>query len=291
MSDFGGFSEFRVGSVLKRTWAIIWRKPVFFFGVAFLLALVVYTLMNFLASIALYLASMSISSYSKYVSAGMYATTNWNSVDGFVFFVFVGVLFQGVLSHYVFMLLLTERASVLKSLKRAARRFFSVICGLLLMYIALRVIVNVFFFMMFMFLGNAMGSLGLLRIVIISNITYWIFYSVLNAKWYLFSQACVIERLGGPAGLSRSSALTEGYRLKIFSLFALIYIFIVITAIITDFIFARRAFGILFFILIVIIPFAYSLVMPSVVYYSLRVVKEGLTPDSLEDCQAVSEKA
>ena len=35
MSDFGGFSEFTVYSVIRNAWKLVWRKPLAFFGITF----------------------------------------------------------------------------------------------------------------------------------------------------------------------------------------------------------------------------------------------------------------
>jgi len=47
---------------------------------------------------------------------------------------------------------------------------------------------------------------------------------MLMARWFVAVPACVVEKLGPVASLTRSAALTKGYRWKIFGMFLLIWL-------------------------------------------------------------------
>jgi uncharacterized membrane protein len=105
---------------------------------------------------------------------------------------------------------------------------------------------------------------------------------ILSIVWSVAFPACVIERLGPVRSLSRSAALTKGNRWKLFGLFFLIGIGALIGALITvGGLFAIGG-GVALGVSLYAIQVLYSALaatISAVVYYDLRVAKEGLGTD------------
>jgi hypothetical protein len=133
------------------------------------------------------------------------------------------------------------------------------------------------------FVSEGLGMIAL-AVGIIAGCVFMIIFGV---KWSVFAPACVIERTGPLACLSRSSDLTGGYRAKIFGIFLLIGIVVFIISAVAQFL-TNAIFGTgllvdFFSALVRTIPLTYFNVVPAVIYYGLRTVKENLTPASLAD--------
>ena len=108
---------------------------------------------------------------------------------------------------------------------------------------------------------------------------------ILMCMCYVSAPVCVVERLGAVDSITRSAQLTKGYRMKIFGLILVFIIIIFVATRIWFKLFLGTSTGqIINFILlqvIVLIPFALANIMPSVIYFELRRVKEGVAVDSL----------
>jgi len=96
--------------------------------------------------------------------------------------------------------------------------------------------------------------------------------------------ACVVEQLGGPESMSRSSELTRGHRWQIFAVYAVIEIVSFVVAFVlaatlrspaTAALFATTFFAWSTFVT------AYNSVLVTIVYHDLRVAKEGIDIDHL----------
>ena len=83
----------------------------------------------------------------------------------------------------------------------------------------------------------------------------------------------------------RSSDLTKDYRCKIFGIFILVWIifviFFAIAAFFDDLIFGTKLLRNILFAIVLTPPLTFLNVLPSVIYFRLRVVKENLLPEDL----------
>lgn len=186
------------GSVLARTWNMLFKKPVTFFGLtggAILPAVLVETFMvqpdtlNTLSVILQVLASI------------------WALAIG-----------QGAIAHVVYQVLLDENAvSVDKAVSRSMASFPSVlatslvmsaiiIAGLILSVVIAALVVNL--------VANAVIIVGSLLLIIPCLLLVCIFAITIPA--------CVVERLGPFESLERSAELTRGSRWTIFFLLLLV---------------------------------------------------------------------
>lgn len=126
------------------------------------------------------------------------------------------------------------------------------------------------------------ASIGLLLLVIPAIIVY--------CMWAVAVPVCVVEKLGSVASLSRSAKLTEGYRLRIFGLFlvagmvslVLVLCFSMLIGLALGFSDLNQSPpGMLLLTLVIVLAQAFVNVMVAVLYYDLRMVKEGLNLNSL----------
>ena len=275
MSDFGGFSEFTVGSVIGRAWRVMWQKFHAFLGI---------TLLSSGISVAV-AALLGVAIGTLLASFNIPGSTVVGASAVFISFLMVSAIFQGALTYAIFMLLLNGWASIGEAFKRSARRVLSLILGILIMIVALGLLLIVpIIIVAWASIASGVGGRGL--VVIVTAIGF-VFFIITLIRWSVFAPACVIERAGPIASLGRSSKLTKGYGWKIFGIFVLMGIVMIIFSALTQFI-ANKIFGAgilgnLFATIVGAIPMTYFNVLPAVIYYSLRVVKENLTPDSLAD--------
>jgi hypothetical protein len=111
---------------------------------------------------------------------------------------------------------------------------------------------------------------------------------ILALAWMVAFQACVVEELGPLKSLSRSAALTKGHRWKIFGTVILAFIgtlisFGVIFAAIFAAIYALHS-GVAFAIgqfLLQVLLLSLASIFPAVVYYELRLAKEGVGAEKI----------
>jgi len=108
---------------------------------------------------------------------------------------------------------------------------------------------------------------------------------ILMCMWDVAAPACVVERLGAADSLSRSAELTKGYRMKILGLNLIIIIFLYVANWICLALFITPSVGpiinLIILTVVILIPATFGNVMPSVAYFELRRVKEGVAVDSL----------
>ena len=112
---------------------------------------------------------------------------------------------------------------------------------------------------------------------------------ILTCMWAVTIPACVVERVKATDGMSRSSDLTQGYRMKIMGLYLVVFICMLALSIgvprLASLVLPRSRYTLVFIKILVALalslPFAFSNVMSSVIYFDLRAIKEGVTIDSL----------
>jgi hypothetical protein len=118
----------------------------------------------------------------------------------------------------------------------------------------------------------------------LTALVVFILMSFFFTTWFVFAPACVVERLGALASLDRSGKLAKGHRLSISGICLLLVIFSRTVSFIAGKIFPDSGIiSAIVKILIVLIPTTLASLAPAVAYYTLRVVKENLTPESLAD--------
>lgn len=142
-------------------------------------------------------------------------------------------------------------------------------------------------------LGRGFASVGtLLPLSIIVGICVGVGYILLVIPGIIIScilavvvPICVVERRGVFECMSRSAELTKGNRLKVFAVF---FIVGVVVLIINKFIMPAIVIALpgsimtaIISIILLVIPQTYQSVMTSIIYYDLRAVKEGVSVDAL----------
>lgn len=108
---------------------------------------------------------------------------------------------------------------------------------------------------------------------------------VLMCVWFVAIPACVVEKTGPIASLRRSSFLTRGFRWRIFALVLLTSILILalvsaatllLLSLTGNHVIAMLVGGV-----IGMVPQAFASVLYAIVYYDLRVIKEGVSLENL----------
>jgi hypothetical protein len=198
-----------------------------------------------------------------------------SGVIGGVVYVMTTMLFQGMITYTIFQLFMRNAASVWESLTRSLSRVLTVFLGTVAAIAGGGLVCFGTAFIL-----SRLGPIGALFSVLVTTILMSFFFTT----WFVFAPACVVERLGALASLDRSGKLTKGYRLRISGIFLLLVLISKTVSFIADKVIPDL--GIISVIvktLIVLIPVTFASLAPAVVYYSLRVAKENLTPESLAD--------
>ena len=218
-------SDFSVGSVLSRTWTILWQNSLIFFGLLLIAELPTII--------------VSFSSPQEVGMALLIAILN----------LVLTLVIQGAVAYAVFQSLTGETASFGEALSRGLSRAPTMLLAGLLTGLCL--------------------VIGVILLIIPGIIV--------GCMLAVTMQACVVERLGAMASLSRSVELTKDYRLLIFGLFLIIGFATFVIAMVATVI-LQHAWLVN---IVATIPNAFASVMMAVIYFDLRSVKEGLNLDSL----------
>ncbi|CAK7072479.1 MAG: hypothetical protein DELT_01944 [Desulfovibrio sp.] len=108
---------------------------------------------------------------------------------------------------------------------------------------------------------------------------------ILLCVWAVVVPACVVEKLGAMESLKRSAFLTKGHRWPLFALALMTVLFMLLVAggvsLLVTFLTANETLGALVGTLLSFVPMAFSCVLYAIVYYDLRVLKEGVSLSSL----------
>jgi hypothetical protein len=261
--------KFKVGSVLSRTWRTMWKKPFAFMGLTFaseIAAAILLAAVIFLGGSSFRALSKTGSSSSEIVA----------SVIGGAVYVMTMMLFQGTLTYMIFQLFMRDTASVWESLTRSLSKVLTVFLATVAAVVGGGIVCLGTGFILSRMLGPVGGLLGFFTAIFLG---YFFF-----TTWFVFAPACVVERLGALSSLDRSGKLTKGHRLKIGGVFVLLVVVSTIFNVIANKLIPESGIiTIIVKILIVLVPKTFASLVPAVVYYSLRVVKENLTPESLAD--------
>lgn len=104
---------------------------------------------------------------------------------------------------------------------------------------------------------------------------------IIGCMLYVAIPACVIEKLGVTASMSRSVALTKGYRWQIFGLFLLVIVIALVGALILARIGGGGLIGEILGFAWQVVSTAFGAVLSAVIYHDLRMAKEGIDLDTL----------
>jgi hypothetical protein len=104
---------------------------------------------------------------------------------------------------------------------------------------------------------------------------------IIGCMLYVAIPACVIEKLGVTASMSRSVALTKGYRWQIFGLFLLVVVISAVGAFVFTMIGGNGLIGQLLAFAWQVVSTAFGAVLSAVIYHDLRMAKEGIDLDTL----------
>jgi hypothetical protein len=259
--NFESNEEFTVGSVISLSWRTLWTKPLAFLGM---------TLLSFIIPVAVTVVLALILIMPGQSAAGMVITGGGAMISYGISM----TLFQGAITYAAFKIFMGDRASVPESLGRSFSRLPALLGlgGVIVLAVVALACVS-----------GILGLIARVLAVLVFLVTFVIFFGA----WYVGTQACIVENAGPMASLGRSWDLTKGYRLQITGMLLLVFILVLITTAIAQFI-VNRVLGVgiagsLFNMLVNLIPIAFGNVMATVTYYRLRVVKEGLTATSLAD--------
>ena len=238
--SIGGFAaapgQFRIGSVMSKTFAVLGRQ----FGKFVLLALVPMAPIFLLTLVSL--------------SSG-------GSQSGFAF----AAVLTGLLT---FVLQTVAQATSLYGAFQEMRRQPFTIGESLRIGLARAVPVIV----VGILVGLATG-LGFVLLVVPGII--------IGCMLYVAIPACVIEKLGVTASMSRSVALTKGYRWQIFGLFLLVVVVALVGALVLARIGGAGLAGQTLGFVWQVVSTAFGAVLSAVIYHDLRVAKEGIDLDTL----------
>jgi len=158
-----------------------------------------------------------------------------------------------------------------ESLSRGLARLFPILGMFILYFVAIALPVFALVVLTNLFWSLPLFVLGALASVVV--------FFLLSARWYVSLPACIIERSGPVASLSRSAFLTESHRWKIFGIYLLLLVagwlaWWILTAMLVSLFGVLLAnFGLFLWQALV---GAYQAIVVAIAYHDLRVVKEGI---------------
>ena len=162
-------------------------------------------------------------------------------------------LAQAMAVYFVFYTFKGEQASFGEAISKGLSRFFPLIVAAIIVAI-----------------GKSLGML----LLIIPGI-------IISCMWAVTIPACVVEKMGPLESISRSMELTKGHRVQIFGLFFVVQAFSSALEFVVELLSKFTGFGTLIVLPIHIIVYSFSTVMTTMMYYDLRVAKEGISIESL----------
>ncbi|MDR1873462.1 MAG: hypothetical protein LBQ90_00405 [Synergistaceae bacterium] len=256
-----GTFRFGVGSVLARTFSTLFRSFGVFFGLTLLVVLA--------GGVIEYLLP------AQGVAKAL----------GQIINVVLGLLIQGAIACGVFQTLRHGTASFGECLLRGTARIFPLTGAALLMGLCIWACTGLPVLLMAAMWQGGSGGWSLLFLLVAMAALCLTF--VLGCMWSVAIPACAVEQLGPLTSLKRSAWLTLGERLKIFGLALLTMIAAAFLYWGVSFIALLISRSLLFTglsrAIFLIFARAFGNVMVAVVYYDLRMAREGVSIDSLAD--------
>ena len=253
----GDISLFTIGGILSITFRALFKNPIVFFG------LTIFT--------TVLAASIEYSLRATMPGIGERTFDILNSIIMMLFWQWIG----GAMAYGVFHTIKGNNASLGASLFHGMRRYiqlvcigfifdFGATCGLILVYIP--------------------GIAQILRLIpVIAPILLLIPGFIVMCTWFVVVPACVVERMGVIDSLFRSAYLTKGCRLKIFGILLIMIFSHWAVMTIAPFFMPTVGPGTYHILLELVgdVTKAFKYIMPAVIYFELRRVKEGVAVDSL----------
>jgi hypothetical protein len=184
VSSINAGGDFRVGDVMSRAWNIFTGNLAFFLGITLLIYLAIIVVVG--AFVAIFFLAGASGNMGWLVTIGIFLAI--------VLFLSLNTIGEAVLLFGAFQVLRGQSIRVGEALQRAFARFFPLIGLGILWSVAI--------------------MFGMLLLIVPGFI--------LLCMWAVAVPACVVEGLGPTASMSRSAALTKGYRWKILGLLLLL---------------------------------------------------------------------
>jgi len=249
-------NDFRVGSVIRRSGAVLSRH--------FLTFLIVAVTAESPTLLMVYMQPTELIGPSEAFSLGLVATL----VD--LLLMVLGTLSYAIILHAAFQDMRRRPVSLAESVKVGSSRFlpligiafvqkFVILPGMILLTIPVLFLYEMWF-------------VGLLLFLIIPS-------SLLYTMWFVGVPACVVERLGPWTSLRRSRELTKGFRWRVFALALPLFVVNagssnVIEPVLTAI--AVPIVGLAGQLIWAGVTAAFTSIVFAVTYYDLRVIKEGV---------------
>ena len=237
--------DFRVGDVLARAWNIFTGNILFFLGITLLIYIAIFMAVGMVILL--------------FALAGWGTSMVWLMVVGVflavILFFALNTIGEAVLLLGAFQRMRGESLRVSEALQRAFARFLPLI-GLGILWASALIV-------------------GFLLLVVPAII--------LMCMWWVVVPVCVVEGLGPVASLSRSAALTKGYRWKIFGLMLVLFVMNGIGSQIVELLFGLAggvmsgAGSLLWFVAWT----AFWNCVLIMTYHDLRVAKEGIDTEQI----------
>lgn len=238
-------SAFRVGAVFNRAFDLLFRDFVKFY---------------LLAALA----------WSPMLLLGIFGALSVNSIDngGQVAGVIAGGAGAIVLSVALF--ILSQAVVLYGAIERMRGHSFAIGASL-------RIGLARFFPIFGMFILLGLGLMVGFLLLIVPGI-------MLAMAWYVALPACVVEKQGPAASLSRSAELTKGNRWRIFGIAAILYVVNMVVQGVVQFsllALGGQAVSAIGVFLWSVLASAFGSIVIAVVYHDLRVAREGIDVDRI----------
>jgi hypothetical protein len=243
-------SSFRVGAVFSRAFELLFRDFGKFFGLS-LLAWAPFLLLTLLAG-------GTQPGLASGVPPGGGAIARWalSFLGIALLWMLLSVLCQAIILYGAFEQMRGKSFAVGESLKRGLTRFFPILGVILCMAF-----------------GGGFASVFL----IVPGIIVFL-------MWYVAVPVCIVEERGPFASLGRSRELTKGSRWKLFGIVIVIAVASWVVQMIVQFVFlaavGKLIAAVATFLCSALIA-AYRSILAAVVYYDLRVAREGIDIDRI----------
>jgi hypothetical protein len=273
--------EFRIGRVFSRAWSLLARNFLKFM------------LVTVIAALPTLLIPRSSAANAANPFANIGAGTIGAMIGAFLLLGILGALAHATILYAAAQSMRGQPVNLMASIQVALRRFFPLlglgIC-LLLLFAVVLIGLSLGVFALSAISGDSVRTAISVLAVLGGIVLIFLFY----LTFFVATPACVIERLGPIRSMTRSRALTKGYRWKLLGLMLSIVLVLLLASVVVGVI----AFLVIFFggtlptglatslslglnILMSGVWGAYFGIVVFVAYHDLRVAKEGIGTDQI----------
>ena len=255
--------DFRVGDVLSRAWSILSGNIGFFIAVPVVL-LVCYVMLGAVLGFLFGAVFAAVGRGSPWVAGVAGIVT----IVGMLCLNMIG---QGVLLLGAFQRLRGEPLRPAEALQRVLKRFLP-LAGLSILWSLALVAAVIFSSFVFWALALALKWFAFVLVPVIAVPPF-----MLLVMWLVAVPACVVESHGPVSSMSRSAALTKGFRWKITGIVLLILAATALARLLQSVVaMASSAAEIIFILVWFVAWIAYLDCIVIMTYHDLRVAKEGI---------------